>query len=265
MVDTKPKNILGFLFRDLSLKMMKNVQRHFRRCSFSIDLHLKETKNTRVFGWYPVSPPWCNRKIWYCIKCMNLLTVSHRCLIHLIDYLYTEPFLREVEKRPTNVTHTSEWGLQIQKTKDPSVSYEEKGSPMFKVDLLTFLLVGNHDEITIWRKSLWLFSQPFSEQIPEWCSENLVPQKLDSSSVRSVGSKESSSRENASKPPFFQAQVWFLFQNQLFFALNRIQFWSKQRYSRSHQAKLQKISDDYNVVKAAGAKLWVWIGGVVLP
>ena len=233
-----------------------------------------------IFIWKKPKPPECLAGIRYPLHDAIVrygtassawicwLSAIGALFILLTDYLYTEPFLREVEKRPTNIIHTSEWGLQIQKTKDPSVSYEKKGSPMFKVDLLTFLLVGNHDEITIWRKSLWLFSQPFSEQIPEWCSENLVPQKLDSSSVRSVGSKESStqlSRENASKPPFFQAQVWFLFQNQLFFALNRIRFWSKQRYSRSHQAKLQKISDDYNVVKAAGAKLWVWIGGVVLP
>lgn len=137
----------------------------------------------------------------------------------------------------------------------------KKGSPMSKVDLFAFLLVGNHDERTIWHNifvtffptifrantrmvfrksgapkigffigSLCWFQGIFPPTFPGKCLEAAI---------------------------FFQAQVLlFFFQNQPFFSPAPNSFWSKQRYSprRSHQAKLQKISDDYNVVKAAGAK-----------
>lgn len=145
-----------------------NFQRHFRRCSFSMNLHLKETKSTRVFGW-EISPPWCNRKRWYCIKCMNLLTVSHRCLIHLMDYLYTEPFWGEVEKRPTKSCTLQNEVSKFRTQKIHRFPMEKKEAKCLKlICWLSYLW-----EITMKEPfgiiSLWLFSQPFSEQIPEWC------------------------------------------------------------------------------------------------
>lgn len=142
---------------------------------------------------------------------MNLLTVSHRCLIHLMDYLYTEPFWGEVEKRPTKSCTLQNGVSKFRTQKIHRFPMEKKGSQMFKVDLLTFLLVGNHNERTIWHNIFVTFFPTIFGANTRMVSIK-SSQKLDSSSVRSVGSKESSpqlSRENAGKPPFFQAQVFF--------------------------------------------------------
>lgn len=168
MVDTKPKNILRFLFKDLSLKMM---------------IIFKDISGGVVFPWIFI---WKKPKAPECLAGRYPLhdaivrdgTASSAwiCWLSAIGALFIlwticipSLFGGKWRNAQQNHAHFRMRSPNSERKRSIGFLWKKKEAKCLKlICWLSYLW-----EITMKEPfgiiSLWLFSQPFSEQIPEWC------------------------------------------------------------------------------------------------